>query len=88
MSSPRSSPPSTASCAEVDAKLFELTENELSATEVEWLMAHAQGCDSCTHLVESYRAATGLARQALLEDVPFDMTERLVTFIAQNVGRK
>ncbi|MBS2031129.1 MAG: zf-HC2 domain-containing protein [Deltaproteobacteria bacterium] len=88
MSSQRPASTSIASCAEVDAKLFELTENELPAAETERLMAHARGCAGCADLVESYRATPVLARRVLLEDVPVDVTERLLGVIAQNVNRK
>ena len=88
MSSPRPASTSTASCAEVDAKLFELVEDELPAGEVERLMQHVRGCAACTDLVESYKATPALARRVLLEDVPVDVTERLLGVIAQSVNRK
>ena len=88
MSSPRPTSLATASCEQVDAKLFELAENELPAPEADVLRVHVRGCGACTELVESYKAAPALARQALLEDVPVDVTERLLSVIAENVNRK
>ena len=88
MPSQRPDSTSPASCAEVDAKLFELTENELPAGDVERLMAHVRGCAACTDLVESYQATPALARRVLLEDVPVVVTELLLGVIAQCVNRK
>jgi len=54
----------------------------LSAQEEEALQAHLAMCPRCVEFIESYRGTSRIMREATKVDLPPDIEERLLVFLA------
>jgi anti-sigma factor RsiW len=62
--------------------LAAFVDRALSAEEERALQAHMADCPRCVEFLESYRGTSRVIREATKVDVPADIEERIIGFLA------
>jgi anti-sigma factor RsiW len=75
--------PHVARCDECVALLVDYLEGELPAERAKALEIHLELCPSCVTFVNTYRQTVSLARTLQPEDIPPELTRRLIEFLHQ-----
>jgi anti-sigma factor (TIGR02949 family) len=71
-----------ANCRTTIDLLAAYVDGALSGEEQQALQAHIAHCPRCVEFFESYRAASRIIREATKADVPAEIEERLLQFLA------
>jgi anti-sigma factor RsiW len=71
-----------ANCRTTIDLLAALVDGALSGEEEQALQAHMADCPRCVEFLESYRGASRIIREATKVDVPAEIEERLLGFLA------
>ena len=81
MGQPKSEIPEVVTCKHSISLLQEFLDGTLPPEEREALERHFKACPPCIDFVKKYKATPGVCKQALAEEMPKDMTERLKSFL-------
>ncbi len=73
------------SCREAYDLLFDFLEGHLPDPSAQDVRTHFERCPPCLKFLESYRQTPGLCRKALEQQVPAEVTERLLSFLRQKL---
>ncbi len=71
-----------ANCRTTIDLLAAFVDGALSGEEQQALQAHIAHCPRCVEFLESYRAASRIIREATKVEVPAEIQERLLEFLA------
>ena len=72
-----------AKCRTTIELMAAFVDGALSAAEEQALRAHLADCPRCVEFLESYRASSRIAREATDVEVPPEVEERLLAFLAR-----
>jgi len=75
-------------CQEVVDLLMEYLEGELPALRAAALDAHLKGCSPCLAFLNTYRSTIHVSRQLTVEEIPPELTERLLEFLRHERSRQ
>ena len=73
--------PHVARCDECVALLVDYIEGELPPQRLRALEIHLDLCPSCVAFVNTYRGTVNIARTLQAEDIPPELTQRLIEFL-------
>ena len=73
--------PHVARCDECVALLVDYIEGELPPQRSRALEIHLDLCPSCVAFVNTYRGTVNIARTLQAEDIPPELTQRLIEFL-------
>ena len=73
--------PHLARCDECVELLVDYLEGELPAQRARALEIHLDLCPSCVSFVNTYRDTVNIARTLQPEDIPPELTQRLIDFL-------
>jgi anti-sigma factor RsiW len=73
--------PHVARCDECVSLLVDYLEGELSPTRARALEIHLDLCPPCVTFVNTYRGTVNIARTLQAEDIPPELTRRLIEFL-------
>ncbi|MBI1892928.1 MAG: zf-HC2 domain-containing protein [Candidatus Rokubacteria bacterium] len=68
-------------CQEVIDLLMDYLEAELPQSRAAALKAHLDGCSPCLAFLNTYRSTIQVSRQLTVEEIPPELTERLLEFL-------
>ena len=68
-------------CQEVIDLLMDYLEGELPSPRAAALKAHLDGCSPCLAFLNTYRSTIQVSRQLSVEEIPPELTERLLEFL-------
>lgn len=71
-----------ANCRTTIDLLAAFVDHALSSEEEQALQAHMADCPRCVEFLESYRGTSRIIREATEVDLPVDIAERLLGFLA------
>jgi anti-sigma factor RsiW len=69
-------------CRDIVDLLDAYLEGDLDAADVAALETHLAGCEECTAFMKTYRATVRKTRQLSEDQLPAELRERLLTFLA------
>jgi anti-sigma factor RsiW len=72
-----------ARCQECIDLLVDYLEGELSSERTRALDIHLELCPSCVSFVKTYKGTVDVARKLPLENIPPELTQRLLDFLRQ-----
>ena len=75
-------------CKESIHSLLEYVEGELSEAQALELQEHLRSCPPCVDFMKTYRATPQLARRALVEQMPQELTGKLKAFLRSKLPPK
>lgn len=78
--------PNDVTCKQAYDLLFSYLEGELVRPTAEALEHHFDRCPPCRQFLSSYKATPGLAREALDNDVPPEVTSSLQAFLRSKIS--
>jgi anti-sigma factor RsiW len=73
--------PHVARCDECVELLVDYLEGELSSERARALEIHLDLCPSCVAFVNTYRGTVNIARSLQADDIPPELTQRLLEFL-------
>ena len=73
--------PHVARCDECVELLVDYLEGELPAERARALEIHLDLCPSCVSFVNTYRGTVNIARTLHTEEIPPELTQRLIEFL-------
>ncbi len=75
-------------CQKAIDLLVDFLERTLPESTRQALKQHLSACQRCEDFIESYQKTTSLCKNALLEKVPTELNDRLVSFLRQKTQAK
>ena len=75
-------------CQEVIDLLMDYLEAELPQSRAAALKAHLDGCSPCLAFLNTYRSTIQVSRQLTVEEIPPELTERLLEFLRRERDQK
>jgi anti-sigma factor RsiW len=73
-------------CKEAVDVLLEYLDGEMTPELKAKLEAHFSGCQPCEEFLAQYRATVGLCRKALEKRMPDSVSDRLKSFLKDNIS--
>jgi anti-sigma factor RsiW len=81
LSEPKKKTPEWVTCEHCIGLLQEYVDGTLPADEKEALDRHIKACPPCVDFVRKYKATPNLCKQALAEEIPEELGDRLSAFL-------
>jgi anti-sigma factor RsiW len=75
-------------CKDSIHQLLEYVDGELSEAQSLELAEHLRACPPCVDFMKTYRATPQLARRALVDQMPSELTGKLKAFIRSKLPQK
>ena len=75
-------------CQEVIDLLMDYLEAELPQPRAAALKAHLDGCSPCLAFLNTYRSTIQVSRHLSVEEIPPELTERLLEFLRRERDQK
>ncbi len=76
------------SCQEVVDLLFDYLEEALPSDQMRALERHLESCPPCLAFVRTYKGTVAAARRLTVEEIPPQLTERLLDFLRREQAHR